>query len=170
MNESTRRARADSFVVRDGVQPADMEAVRDLVAATGFFNAEEVGIAAELVAERLQRGLDSGYEFLFAERAGRLLAYSCFGRIPCTLASWDLYWIAVHPDAQGTGLGRRLMQETEKRVHSLGGTAVYAETSGRAQYAPTRAFYTHCGYGTAAVFDDFYAPGDAKHVFVKKLA
>ena len=168
MNESSVRMPAGSLVVRDTVRPADTEAVRELVLATGFFNAEEVEIAAELVAERLQRGPASGYEFLFSERDGRLLAYSCFGRIPCTLASWDLYWIAVHPDAQGTGLGRHLLQETEQRVLSRGGQALYAETSGRAQYVPTRAFYTHCGYKTAAVLEDFYAPGDAKHVFVKR--
>ena len=50
---------------------------------------------------------------------------------------------------------------TEAKIREAGGTAAYAETSGRPQYAPTRGFYTRCGYDTAAVFDDFYAPGDA---------
>jgi ribosomal protein S18 acetylase RimI-like enzyme len=170
VSPSSRPASAPGVNLREETLPADVEAVRDLIAATGFFNAEEVSIAAELVEERLLRGPESGYEFLFAEREGSLIAYSCFGRIPCTQASWDLYWIAVHPQAQGTGLGRRLLQMTEDRVSALGGGAVYAETSGRSQYAPTRAFYTSCGYATAAVFEDFYAPGDAKYVFLKKLA
>ena len=50
------------------------------------------------------------------------------------------------------------------------GTALYAETSGRLQYAPTRSFYRRCGYREAAVFADFYAPGDDKVVFEKHLA
>jgi len=155
--------------LRDDVRTTDVAAVRDLVAATAFFNAEEVAIAAELVQERLDRGEASGYEFLFAERDGRLVGYSCYGRIPCSAVSWDLYWIAVHPDLQGEGLGRRLLEATEERVREAGGLAVYAETSGRAQYRPTRAFYLRSGYAEGAVFADFYAPGDAKYVFVKRL-
>jgi D-alanine-D-alanine ligase len=157
------------IVLRDEVRPGDDQAIRDLIAATGFFNPEEVAIAAELAQERLRRGSESGYEFVFAEAGGALLGYTCYGRIPCTLASWDLYWIAVHPGTQGTGLGRRLLAETETRVAAAGGMAVYAETSGRPQYVPTRAFYERCGYDVAAVLPDFYAPGDAKYVFVRRL-
>jgi len=155
--------------LRDDVRATDVAAVRDLVAATGFFNDEEIAIAAELVQERLDRGEASGYEFLFAERDGRLVGYSCYGRIPCSSVSWDLYWIAVHPDLQGSGFGKRLLADTEDRVRAAGGLAVYAETSGRAQYRSTRGFYLRSGYAEGAVFADFYAPGDAKYVFVKRL-
>jgi len=154
---------------RAAVLPGDVEAVRALVAATGYFNDEEVGIAAELVAETLARGDDAGYEYLFAEQDGRVVGYSCYGRIPCSSVSWDLYWIAVHPDQQGTGLGRRLLRETEARVKAAGGLAVYAETSGKAQYASARGFYEKSGYDTAGVFEDFYAPGDAKYTYSLRL-
>jgi hypothetical protein len=46
---------------------------------------------------------------------------------------------------------------------------MYVDTSGRAQYAPTRAFYEHMGYERAAVLEDFYAPGDAKVIYSKIL-
>lgn len=154
---------------REVVRPDDAAAVRRLVEATGFFHPEEVDIAQELVDERLAKGEASGYLFLFAEEDGELVGYSCYGIIPLTVASWDLYWIAVHPSRQGTGLGRRLLAATEAKIRAAGGTAAYAETSGRPQYEPTRAFYTRCGYDTAAVFADFYAPGDAKYVFVKRV-
>ncbi len=154
---------------REDARPADVAAVRDLVAATGFFSEVEVAIAAELVAERLQKGPDSGYEFIFADRGDRLLGYACYGLIPCSTVSWDLYWIAVAPDTQGSGLGRRILALVEARIAAAGGTACYAETSGRDQYAPTRAFYARTGYDTGAVFADFYGPGDAKYVFVKRL-
>ena len=163
-------ANTRAFTLRETVAPADVEAVRDLVAATGFFSAEEVAIAAELVAERLEKGRASGYEFVMADRDGRLAGYSCYGLIPCSTVSWDLYWIAVAPDTQGTGLGRRILALTEQRMAEAGGLACYAETSGRAQYEPTRAFYGRTGYDTGAVFPDFYGPGDAKYVFVKRLS
>jgi GNAT superfamily N-acetyltransferase len=149
--------------------PADVVGVRNLVAATGYFNTGEVDIAAELVAEFLEKGAASGYEFLYADHDGHLAGYACWGLIPCTVASWDLYWISVHPAQQGTGLGRRILDEMERRVREAGGTAVYAETSGRPQYASTRAFYLRCGYQLGAEFEDFYAPGDPKVVFIKKL-
>lgn len=155
---------------RDQVEPADVEGVRELVRATGYFSDEEVAIAAELVAEALARGAEAGYEFLFAEdEGGRLLGYSCYGRVPCSTVSWDLYWIAVRPSGQGAGLGRRLLRETERRARAAGGLALYAETSGRAQYASTRAFYERSGYATAGVFADFYAPGDAKYTYCRRL-
>lgn len=154
---------------RTETRPDDVAAVRDLAAATGYFSASEVAIAAELVEERLLKGPASGYEFLYADGDGRLDGYACYGLIPCTLSSYDLYWIAVHPDTQGAGLGRRLLEDCERRIRALGGTGVYAETSGKAQYVSTRKFYERCDYATGAVFADFYGPGDDKYVFVKKL-
>ena len=158
---------ADTF--RDQVLPTDVEAVRDLVRATGYFNDEEVAIAAELVAETLSRGDEAGYSYLFAEQDGRVVGYSCYGLVPCSTVSWDLYWIAVHPSQQGAGLGRRLLRETERRVRAAGGLALYAETSGKPQYASTRAFYEKSGYATAGVFADFYALGDAKYTYCVRL-
>lgn len=154
---------------RDHVVAGDIRAIADLVRATGFFSEEEIAIAAELAAERLEKGPACGYEFLFADDGDRLAGYSCYGRIPCSSVSWDLYWIAVHPGQQGSGLGRRLLRETEHRVRSGGGLAVYAETSGKAQYLSTRAFYERSGYDTAGVFEDFYAPGDAKYTYCLRL-
>lgn len=161
---------SDTILFRDQVRPTDVEAVRGLVRDTGYFSDEEVGIAAELVAEALARGAAAGYEFLFADDGqGRLAGYSCYGRVPCSTLSWDLSWIAVHPSGQGAGLGRRLLRETERRARENGGLALYAETSGKAQYASTRAFYERSGYATAGVFADFYAPGDAKYTYCRRL-
>src|SRR5262249_14485492 len=102
-------------------RPGDIAAVRDLVATTGFFSAEEIAVAAELVEERLARGPASGYAFFFADAVAGLAGYSCFGRIALTQASYDLYWIVVAPAAQRTGLGRRLLGATEAAVMALGG-------------------------------------------------
>ena len=154
---------------RSELRASDAEAVERLVAATGFFNAEETGIARELVDETLQRGAASGYQFLFAEREGHLDGYTCFGRIPGTQSNWDLYWIVVDPACQGQGLGRRLLQASEQAVRAQGGDSVWIETSSRPQYAPTRALYLACGYALAAQFEDFYAPGDAKCMYRRRL-
>jgi len=164
------RATERELRLRNSVERADIAAVRALVASTGFFRPDEIAVAIELVEDRLAKGEEaSGYHFLFADRDAGLGGYACFGPIPCTLTSWDLYWIAVAPDAQGHGLGRRLMQAMEEAVRAAGGLAVYIETSSRPEYDPTRAFYLACGYRIEHVFADFYAPGDGKTVYCKRL-
>jgi ribosomal protein S18 acetylase RimI-like enzyme len=158
-----------AVTLRDTVEPGDLEAVRRVTAGTGFFNDEEVDIAVELVTDRFERGAESGYRFLLADRDGELAGYTCYGRISGTRSSWDLYWIVVRGDCQRGGLGRMLMAETEERIARAGGGRVYAETSSRDQYLPTRSFYERCGYRAEAVIEEFYAPGDSKVIFVKSV-
>ena len=172
--ESGRPAAADlppanGIVFRDTLVDGDRDRIRALAEATGFFHAPEIDIAVELVGERLARGAASGYEFVLAEQRDELVGYTCFGRIPGTQSSFDLYWIAVHPGQQGRGLGRLLGAETERRVRAMGGTRVYAETSSRPQYLSTRAFYERVGYKLAEVLEDFYAPGDGRATYLKAL-
>lgn len=161
---------APSHLFREEVRPEDGQAVERLVRATGFFSEEEAKIAVELVEERLARGDASGYFFLFAEEGDRLLGYACFGPIPGSVHSFDLYWIAVDPSEQGRGTGRRLMAAAERIMAARGARLIYADTSSRLQYGPTRAFYLACGYREEAFLGDFYAPGDGKVIFAKPIS
>lgn len=155
--------------LRQALDEQDPARIRDLVKATGFFNPAELDIAEELPRERLVRGEASGYFFLLAEDGERLLGYTCYGPIAGTAHSYDLYWIAVRPELQRRGLGRRLLRETENIIRRTGGRRVYVETSLRPQYASTRAFYERCGYRLEATLPDFYAPGDGKAIYCKVL-
>jgi ribosomal protein S18 acetylase RimI-like enzyme len=147
----------------------DVEEVRRLVARTGFFRGDEIAVAVELVRERLSRGPESGYHFVITEEEPRLTGYVCYGPIPCTISSYDLYWIAVDPRLQGRGLGKALLCEAERLIKKMGGDRVYVETSSRAQYEGTRLFYERSGYTQASMLDDFYAPGDGKATYLKHL-
>ena len=154
---------------RVDVHPADRDEVRRLVESTGFFHPYEADVAVELVDERLAKGPPSGYHFVFLEEAGRVAGYTCYGPIACTESSYDLYWIVVDRAFQGRGFGRLLLAETERRIAELGGARVYAETSGRPLYLPTRLFYEANGYRQSAVLPDFYARGDDKVIYCKDL-
>jgi D-alanine-D-alanine ligase len=147
----------------------DIEDVRQLIIATGFFNPAEVNVAVELVVERLTKGEDSDYHFVFIEQDNRLIGYSCFGLIPCTVYSYDLYWIAIHPDFKRKGFGRMVLNETERLIYESGGTRIYIDTSQRSHYSDTRSFYEQCGYTAAAILKDFYALGDGKVIYTKVL-
>lgn len=157
---------------RDTPRDSDRIAVREVVRSTGFFTDEEEGIAVELVEESLARGTASGYHFLFADPPGQseaIRGYTCYGPIPGTDSSFDLYWIAVAPGEQGKGLGRRLLEATEAAARALGATRMYADTSGQPAYASTRAFYESMGYHAEAVLKDYFAAGDDKIIFSRRL-
>jgi ribosomal protein S18 acetylase RimI-like enzyme len=159
----------EPLTFREEARPQDAARVREIVSSTGFFHDHEVAVAVELVEERLRRGPESGYLFLFAEKGGRAVGYSCYGEIACTRGSYDLYWIAVHQDCRGQGIGGRLLRATEERIAAAGGRIVWVETSGRPQYEPTREFYRRGGYAREAVMRDFYDAGDDKVLYVKRL-
>lgn len=163
-------AENEGIAFRGAIEPGDRAAVEEAVRATRFFTEAEVGVALELVDAALEKGsAASGYCFLLAGPPNGLDGYTCFGPIAGTVSSFDLFWIVVHPRAQRRRLGRALLEETERRIAAAGGTRVVAETSGRRRYTPTRRFYEANGYVLRAVVDDFYAPGDAKLIFVKAL-
>ena len=136
---------------------------------TGFFNAAEVDIAAELVTERLAKGIRSGYHFILAERGSGLAAYACYGPIEGTQGSFDLYWIAVAPEEQRKGLGPQVFARAEAAMRKAGAKHIYADTSTSDRYAGTRGFYQRMGFHEEARLADFYGPGDGKVIYVKTL-
>ena len=160
---------APAIAFRSDARPEDSQAVRVIVASSEFFSAEEIGIAVELIDDRIASGDASHYRFVFADCAGEPVGYACFGRIPGTQASFDLYWIAVRHDHRHVGIGRQLLAESERRIAAEGGMRIYVETSSREQYEPTRQFYLRNGYAVGSILEDFYAPGDGKVTLVKAL-
>jgi D-alanine-D-alanine ligase len=157
------------LVLRYEPCPQDIRDIRELVESTGFFHPYEVDVAVELMEDRLTKGSASDYHFIFIEQKDLLAGYVCYGPIPCTARSFDMYWIAVHPDFQNQGLGRILNDETERLVSQMGGQRIYIETSQSATYGPTRVFYQRCGYRFEAILEDFYSPRDGKVIGCKTI-
>jgi len=157
------------ITIRNSVERADVERIRSVTESTGFFYPEEVDTAVELIEDRLDKGPQCGYHFLFAEEDGQTVGYTSYGPIACTRTSFDLYWIVVAGSYRGKGLGKQILDASEKAIRGLGGNRVYIETSMRELYEPTRGFYLARGYSPVAVLDDFYAPGDAKVIYLKVI-
>jgi len=120
--------------------------------------------------EYLQQGERSGYTFLVASEETGVVGYACFGPHALAEGVWDLYWIAVAPEARGQGIGRALLAEVEAAVASQHGRLILIETSGTPAYEAARRFYEACGYRYQAVIHDFYSPGDDLIIFGKTLS
>jgi ribosomal protein S18 acetylase RimI-like enzyme len=154
---------------RTKVREEDLAIVREIILSTGFFYDIEVPVAVELVQDQLELGQESDYHVIFADLNGRPVAYSCYGSIAGTEGSYDLYWIATHNDFRGKGIGKLLLEETERAVREMGGRLLIAETSMLPKYTPTRHFYEQSGYLDEARIADFYKPGDAKVYYIKRF-
>ncbi len=121
---------SSGVLIRHDLRPGDMGRV---IALHGMLYAEEYGFdhgfeayVAETVAEfgRLARpGLD---RLWVAERAGQLVgSIAIVGRED---GAAQLRWFLVHPDARGSGLGRRLLHEALTFCRAAGYRSVYLWT------------------------------------------
>lgn len=168
------------------LQASHRSRVEEIVRSTRAFSEEEIGVALEVFDEAFKadighRTWDMGeppmsyvpcpmsYEFVGAFLGHLLVGYACFGPTPSTDRTFDLYWIAVHPNAQRVGAGGTLMAEVERRLATRQARLLVVETSSRDDYAATRRFYTRRAYTEAAHLHDFYAPGDDRIVFTKRF-
>ena len=144
----------------------DAEAI---LRATGVFREDEVAVALE-VLDSFFAHPEQDYTAVGAFTPGAgLLGFAVYGHTPCTLGTWDLYWIAVSPRAQGTGVGTLMLQEVERRLTQSNARLLLIETSSRPSYDPTRAFYLKRGYREVARIADFYEVGDDRVIYAKTL-
>ena len=151
--------------LRDLTQ-ADRDRIETITRSVRVFREDEIAIALEVFDEAVGGSPANTYAVLGAENEGRLCGWICWGPTPCTLGTYDLYWMAVDPGLQGTGIGTALVVEMERRLAGVA-RLIVIDTAGRPDYAGTRAFYQARGYSPVAVVPDFYAPGDDQVVFVK---
>lgn len=164
------------------MRPDEVEELVKLTEATGFFRQEEVSVAREVLAEAAShvatpeggetlhnQDEGSGYIVRVAGEPGNALGYVCFGPTPLTRGTWDIYWLAVHPERQRRGIGKSLMRQAEAEIRRNQGRLAVVETSSQDLYLPTRQFYIQLGYQEVCCIPDFYDIGDAKIVYTKLI-
>jgi ribosomal protein S18 acetylase RimI-like enzyme len=149
----------------------DRAAIAEMVKSVGNFNPAEIDCALELVDIFLNNPEQKDYSVVVAEDAGAAVrGYACWGPVPLTKGTYDLYWIATHPVVHGQGFGRRLMGFVESDVRHRNGRLIVLETSAKESYGGTVRFYRGLGYEEASRIRDFYDVGDDRLTFVKRLS
>ncbi|MBN2589282.1 MAG: GNAT family N-acetyltransferase [Sedimentisphaerales bacterium] len=155
-------------------EPEDEDIVLDIIKRTAFFREVEIDIAREVFTEAAQNKPGCTYQSFVAEIRGtnderRICGWVCFGETPCTEGTFDIYWIAVDPTLQRQGAGKFMLDFSEKEIKKQSGRIAVVETSGMKRYESTQKFYEKNNYTIAAKIPDFYAPGDDKLIYVKKI-
>lgn len=148
---------------------ADHPVVIDIVKATNFFRPVEIEIACEVFDDAAMNKPGCNYQSYVAEVGDQLAGWICFGEAPCTLGTYDVYWIAVDPAQQRNRIGSKLLDFAEAKIRKQKGRMIVIETSGSEKFLPTRNFYERNGYTLVANVEEFYAPKDDKWIFCKRL-
>ncbi len=86
-----------------------------------------------------------------------------------TEGTYNLYAIGVRSDLQSSGTGSRMMAFIENYLKGKGHRILIVDTSGTDAFESTRRFYEKLGYDKEAVLRDFWADGDDKVVYRKRL-
>lgn len=156
----------DDLVVRP-VRRGDLADVQRLLGRIADFKPQDRREAASFARHALDHPAETSFEVHVAERAGALVGYLVFGPNPLTDGVHDLYWIAVDPARERTGVGGALVAHAEARIARRGGRMVLIETSSAPEYRRQRAFYRRRGYERVARIPDFFARGEHKIIYRK---
>jgi ribosomal protein S18 acetylase RimI-like enzyme len=148
---------------------ADKPALMRILRNTPEFKPFEVVVAEEVIDAYLNDPKGTGYFILIAEEDSKIAGYICYGETPCTVGTWDIYWVAVDRARRGRGIGEILSEAAETAIKKAGGRLAIIETSLTPLYENTRKFYERRGYESVARIPDFYSPGDDKLILRKKL-
>jgi len=155
--------------IRAMLRVEDRPAIDAILRSSGAFREEEIVVGLELVDETLNPRPDTDYCWMIAETEGRVVGFACFGPVPMTIGTYDLYWIAVASEARGAGVATLLDRTVEDEVRHRGGRWVLAETSSTEPYAAARRFYSKSGYALVERIPDFYRVGDDRLTFGKRV-
>jgi ribosomal protein S18 acetylase RimI-like enzyme len=166
---STPANAEDRITLRTGARVRDRSDLKKILLSTQLFYPYEIDVAIDLLNDQIKWKEDSIFSFIFADRNEECVGYVCYGPIQTTDHRYDMYWIAVRKDLQGRGIGKILVDKTEKRISAKKGKHIYVETSSREDYGPTRAFYRKNGYVEVARVPHYYKDNDDMIILMKSL-
>ena len=147
----------------------DKAALIALAQAIDLFSPEELEELDGMLTEYLDGKLGSD-RFWITYDDSEPVGVAYYAPEPYADGTWNLYFIAVHPNRQGEGIGTKLLCYVEQMLAKQGERLLLIETSGLPNFQRVRAFYRQHGYDEEARIREFYKAGDDKIIFRKALA
>jgi len=147
-----------------GLGRADLPSLRGVLDNTDLFPADLLEPMAEpfLLAQ-------APHHWLVAAAGDRAIGFAYAEPERMAEGTFNLLAIAVDPARQATGIGKALVAGLEDVLRRGGGRLLIVETSSLDDYAGTRAFYAVQAFTQEARIRDFYADGEDKIIFWKRL-
>ncbi len=150
-------------------QPEDVPLIERIARETGVFNEADLAIIREMLNAYFHPEPRDDHTFLVYRNGSlnSIQGFACFGPTALTIRNWDLYWICVARQCQGSGIGSKLLSTIEEELRQRHARVLYLETSDSSAYLAARQFYARNGYEEVAHLTDFYAPGEGKVIYRK---
>jgi ribosomal protein S18 acetylase RimI-like enzyme len=148
----------------------DQARLHSMLIEARVFTREEIEVAMELIGIVLEDPNQEDYRIdCMANDEDQAVGYVCYGPVPMTQGTFDLYWIVVDPRCQGQGVGSRLLHFLEEVVREGKGRMILIDTSSVPQYEKAQKFYFRHGFQEVARVPDYYHPGNDRITFCKRL-
>lgn len=148
---------------------ADSPALVALSASSGLFKSDELEAIQGMLEEYHANGVNSGQQMLTCEEGGTLIGVAYFVPKEFTDRVWELLMIAVDARRHRQGIGSQLLEAVEAAVRSANGRLLLIETSDQSSFERIRQFYRKHGYTEVGRIPDYFADGDGKASFIKRL-
>ncbi|MGB3756857.1 MAG: GNAT family N-acetyltransferase [Rivularia sp. (in: cyanobacteria)] len=149
-------------------KPDDTDTIMNLADAISLFEREELEELGNMLNGYFYDSLGEGHSWVVCEDDG-VVGVAYFAPEQYAQGTWNLYFIAVHPQHQGKGNGAAMLKHIEKTLSEKGDRLLLVETSGLPNFELTRKFYRKQGYEEEARIREFYKAGDDKIIFRKVL-
>ncbi len=143
---------------------ADHAGVMTLATASGLFEPAQ----AEMLEQMLRSPSETDV-WLTDDSGDGPVGVAYLAPEKMTNGTWNLYWIAVHPDYQRQGRGKAILKHVITWLTERGERILLVETSGVDEFDYVRKFYADNGFEAEARIRNFYDQGVDKIVFSMAL-
>ena len=151
------------------IVPADSPAVVALAGRSGLFRPDELDAVRGMLDEYHATSAANGHQILAYEEGGTPVGIAYFAPKAFADRVWEVLLIAVDAPRHRQGIGSTMLLAVEGAVRAANGRLLLIETSDRESFERTRRFYRKHGYAEVARIPDYFADGDGKASFLKRL-
>ena len=150
---------------------SQMEAIIDLIARA--MNLDEAAWARQTLAfyfDCLEKHIDPAREYYVMRKEQHAI-----GVVGLHHYRWGppqnvwLAWFAVHPDHQGQGHARAMLESIEAHARERGYRQMYIESYASPEFEKALGFYQYMGYRPAGYIDHYLSDGSQMRVLHKPL-
>lgn len=146
----------------------DTSALIALAEVSGLFEPNQADELSQMLAQHFD-GNGNSLDFWITDDDNGPVGVAYVAPERMTEGTWNLYLIAIHPDRQRQGRGKRLLDHVERMLTNRGERVLLVETSGTEDFEYVRTFYRKSGYIEEARIRNFYAAGVDKIIYLKSL-
>ena len=154
------------------VHEDEREHLLNLAVQTGLFTRDEAEALLGNVLAQLAAGeLPAGHAAVACRSSSGtpVLGWAYFAPDPYADRVWNLWWIGVLPQQQGSGAARSLLSHVEQVIAEAGARILIIETSDLAPMARACRVYQKSGYVERGRIPHFYNENEAKVIFSRAM-